>query len=109
MYMSSTDKELAKKQEWARKRREEEKRRQRAAWPFVTSTSAVSEVCMMNQTESSDIDKTSDSDGEFQPRKPSIPTHNEQQLKASQLLTPHITSALDRNKTSDREAVRLMV
>lgn len=111
MYMSTEDKKLTKKLKRAKKRQDEaEKRRQKAV---AESTSMAESVSMTDEADSSD--DTSDSDLEFVPCLSSKPAGNSceenqknQKIRTSQLYTKHVTGALDRNKTSDREAVRLM-
>jgi hypothetical protein len=62
--------------------------------------------------EAESAENLTESDAEFEPPKPTSTTLKLKQRHSnatSQLFTSHVTSALDRNKISDREAVRLMV
>ena len=68
---------------------------------------------MMDEADSAQSQSASDSDEDFMPAVLKTPSQNvgEQftSQTTSQLFTPHVTNALDRNKTSDCAALRLMV
>lgn len=112
MFMAAEDKILAQKEERARQRRnKEEERRQKA---IASTSTAASNVCFTeDETESSENSQSSGD--EFEPAKlgtleRTSPVEKEQTKKfpTHQLFTSHVTDSLDRNKTSDREAVRLI-
>ena len=114
MYIATEDKELANRQQRVRQRQlEAEVRRKRADADIIASTSAASEVYLTDGTETFHSQSSNDSDEDFEPALRKGPSqHVEKQLttiKTNQLFTHHVTSALDRNKTSDREALRLVV
>ena len=113
MFMATEDKELARKQERILRRREQEAaRRQRSV---SASTSTASQPSDLPIDDTVDTENSDESDAEFEPPKLTSTTSETQQRwntarsTTCQLFTPHVTSALDRNKTSDREALRLIV
>ena len=103
MFMSSEEKQLAKKKERAEQRRLKEEARRKKA--LALSSAAASVGNQLAEYDSSDSDGSED----YQP----TPAKKEQTgpigATASLLFNSNVTGALDRNKTSDREAVRLMV
>jgi len=105
MFISSEDKELAKKKARAEYRRLKEEGRRKKK--LAVSTAA---IAAPTDQLSSDTNSDMDDSDDYQPP----PPKREQQevgsgVAASQLFNSNVTGALDRNKTSDREAVRLMV
>ena len=118
MFVTSADTDLAKKQERSLQcKREKEERRQRYK-NFINSLSAASEfedekvACRHELNTLDNPDNIhGDSDNDFMPRARKCTTKKKIATKSStsQLFTPHVTSALDRNKTSDCETVRLMI
>jgi hypothetical protein len=128
MVMTIVDKDLVKKQARSLKRQaEEEAKKCKAARASCAGTSAVALTIQPNALasllddpeENEDVRCDEDSsDEEYTPDKrilvkikPSSENRNElHETKSKQsLFTPQVTSALDRNKVSDREAVRLMI
>lgn len=108
MFMATEDKDLVKKQKRAEERQRKFTELQHSA--RIASTSFAFEVCMTE--ESCESDSSDDSDDDFQPAQRKTPRSVEQHdvtTNARQLFTEHVTGALDRNQTSDREAVRLIV
>jgi len=85
----------------------------RAIGQITVSTSLATEFHLMDEVDSAQSQSSSDSDHDFKPAVRKTPSQNvEKQFTSqttSQLFTPHVTNALDRNKTSDRVALRLMV
>ena len=67
----------------------------------------------MDEVDSAQSHSCSDSDEDFKPAVQKTASQNVGKQFTSQttrqLFTPHVTNALDRNKTSDRVALRLMV
>lgn len=88
MYLAHEDKELIKKQQRSRLRKTEEERRQKAIYPITASTSATSEVSMVDQTESSAPSAVpSESDDEYVPTTQKIPSRKIQSPVSPQILT----------------------
>lgn len=110
MVMSTVDKELAEKNERALQRTlAEENRRNRHALSIQPSCSTATEIEDLASNTSS-----SDNDDEFQPKSLTKKAKMSPQEQASSttvldVLSQHVTSALDRNKVSDREAVKIIV
>ena len=114
MYIAALDMELARQQERVCQRQhEEEERRQRAIGQMTVSTSLATEFQLMDEVDSAQSQSCSDSDEDFKPAVQKTPSQNVgkqfNSQTTSQLFTPHVTNALDRNKTSDHVALRLMV
>jgi hypothetical protein len=109
MHMSVEDKKLAQKQERANQRRiAEQNRKQKAKATALASVTADAAGLESSSADSSCESESKESDDNFQlsaSKMKQNPTKDER----SQILTKHVTSALDRNKTSDREAVRILV
>lgn len=114
MVMTTVDKKLEKKLERTAKRKKgEETRRQKAAENIASTSSAVFEFSSGEYSENSSI---SDVDEEYKPtqqRKKNDAEINKDKIKPTpnckNVFNLHVTSALDRNKVSDREALRLIV
>lgn len=106
MFMSTEDKELAKKRERAEQRWLKEEARRKKVLALSSSAAAASATDSLAEYDSSDTDDSND----YQPT-PAKKEHKQtgSSVTASLLFDSNITGALDRNKTSDREAVRLMV
>lgn len=110
MCMSVEDKKFAEKQHRVCQRKfAEEERRRRAASASVASEKVDASTLNISYSEGS-----SESDSSGDNFEPSQYLHRNTQepmrtTSASKILTKHVTSALDRNKTSDREAVRLLI
>ena len=109
MYMSVEDKELAQKQERAKRRQTaEEDRRKKAAATSALETVSANVVDIRSDSSC----ESENSEDNFEPRQKSLTSAAKEPTmkpETSHLFTKHVTSALDRNKISDREAVRLMV
>lgn len=109
MIMTTEDKELTKKMKRAavRRQRQESHKEKYAA---ATSSSSTCKYVMTESDTSDNTDSDSDNADEFRPiiakrlRKQEHST-----VQSSNFFTNDVTGALDRNKTSDREAVRLMI
>jgi len=111
MIMTTEDKELAEKQQRSKDRRErEEKRKRKASLPSASAA----DVYDSDDGKSSDDNDNTDSCDEYTPSKACKSTDTQQPVQAKkktsrdQLFNADVTSALDRNKTSAREAVRLL-
>lgn len=106
MIMTSVDKKLEKQQDRVlqRKRRAEELRQK--AVESIASTSLASTSQLSNSSsDSSSLDENECNEFKRSQKKAecSRPT------ASKQIFSTHVTSALDRNKISDREALRLMI
>jgi hypothetical protein len=114
MFMTSIDKKLENKQQRALQRKiEEEKRRQKAV-EATASTSLVRQIKYTEDETDEDL-SCSDNDVEFEPFhvKQKAKLENKEEIITKNIKTnlfnSHVTGALDRNKISDRQALRLMV
>ena len=118
MYISDEDKELTKKKERVRQRLASEEQRRVKGLAASASTSTAAGVDFSICYESYDdielaglgSDNSSNSDGSssnFEQGRRNLNEFNEtkktrKRIKSKELFTKHLTSALDRNKTSDR-------
>lgn len=113
MIMTIEDKELAAKQQRSEERQQKHEERKRKASQSRVLFPAVDDG-QSDESESSDADNKTESDTEYHSRAietTELKDHTQHIKKTSrdQLFNADVTSALDRNKTSDREAVRLLI
>jgi len=112
MIMTTEDKELAEKQQRSKDRRDKEEERKRKA--SLQSASAA-DANDSDDGKSSDVSDNTDSCDEYTPSKAfkssatQLMAQTKKKTSRDQLFNADVTSPLDRNKTSSREAVRLMI
>ena len=121
MVMTTLDKDLVKKQARSLQRqRDEEERRSRVKAKDMSTLTPLTSTYVpqpeMEDLSTSKSDKSSEDEKEqeytpsaYKKSRKSSTEKNERGSLTTSLFTPQLTSALDRNKVSDREAVRLMV
>lgn len=117
MVMTSEDKKYSKKQERILKRRlEEQKRLEKGKEPSsssLTSQTATISISEDDSSEDSDTVKDKSEEDLYRPsslkKSESFKDLQSEPIAKKSLFSKHVTSALDRNKVSDREALRLMV
>lgn len=110
MYMSVEDKKLTQQLLRLNERRFAEERRKEVASVAASENIRCKPLDISFSESSSESDS---SDNNFEPRKRVQQFADQKKqsstVSSSNIFTEHVTSALDRNKTSDREAVRLIV